>query len=99
MAKRHPEVASEDEVLALFEQPRFIDLYNDIVRSKMTWSTSSLSTKALAKYPGFQWRDTDPSGAASVQWFHQWVCRETSTYGTASSTQRKQLLCYASASG
>jgi len=22
---------------------------------------------------GFQWRDTDPSGAASVQWFHQWV--------------------------
>ena len=73
LARRYPEVASEDDVMALFEQPRFIDLYNDIVRSKMIWPTSSLSIKALAKYLGFQWRDTDPSGAASVQWFHQWV--------------------------
>jgi len=22
---------------------------------------------------GFQWRDTDPSGVGSIQWFHQWV--------------------------
>ena len=73
LARQYPEVASEDDVMALFEQPRFIDLYNDIVRSKMIWPTSSLSIKALAKYLGFQWRDTDPSGAASVQWFHQWV--------------------------
>jgi predicted RecB family nuclease len=73
LAKRFPEVASVDDVQALFEQPRFIDLYNDIVRSKMIWPTTSLSIKALAKYLGFQWRDTDPSGAASVQWFHQWV--------------------------
>ncbi len=73
LARDYPDVASEDEVMALFEQPRFIDLYNDIVRSKMIWPTSSLSIKALAKFLGFQWRDTDPSGAASVQWFHQWV--------------------------
>jgi predicted RecB family nuclease len=73
LAKRYPDVASEDNVMALFEQARFIDLYNDIVRSKMIWPTSSLSIKALAKFLGFQWRDTDPSGAASVQWFHQWV--------------------------
>jgi len=73
LAKRYPEVASEDDVMTLFEQPRFIDLYNDIVRAKMIWPTSSLSIKALAKFLGFQWRDTDPSGAASVQWFHQWV--------------------------
>lgn len=73
LAKRYPDVASEDDVSALFQQPRFIDLYNDIVRSKMIWPTTSLSIKALAKYLGFQWRDTDPSGAASVQWFHQWV--------------------------
>ena len=73
LARRYPEVAREDDVIALFEQSRFIDLYNDIVRSKMIWPTSSLSIKALAKYLGFQWRDTDPSGAASVQWFHQWV--------------------------
>jgi len=33
LARQYPEVASEDDVMALFEQPRFIDLYNDIVRS------------------------------------------------------------------
>ena len=27
----------------------------------------------LATFLGFHWRDTDPSGAASVQWFHEWV--------------------------
>ena len=73
LARDYPEVASEDDVLALFEQPRFVDLYQDVVRSKMIWPTPSLSIKALAKFLGFQWRDTDPSGAASVQWFHQWV--------------------------
>ncbi|MBU1049483.1 TM0106 family RecB-like putative nuclease [Candidatus Bipolaricaulota bacterium] len=73
LARQYPDVASEDEVMALFEQPRFIDLYQDFVRSKMIWPTSSLSIKALAKFLGFQWRDTDPSGAASVQWFHHWV--------------------------
>jgi uncharacterized protein len=73
LARDYPEVASEDAVIALFEQPRFVDLYQDVVRSKMIWPTHSLSIKALARFLGFQWRDTDPSGAASVQWFHQWV--------------------------
>jgi predicted RecB family nuclease len=27
----------------------------------------------LAKYLGFIWRDTHPSGAASIEWFHRWV--------------------------
>ena len=66
-------IETRDDVMELFEQTRFIDLYNDIVRSKMIWPTSSLSIKALAGFLGFKWRDTDPSGAASVQWFHQWV--------------------------
>ena len=43
------------------------------MQTDIIWPTSSLSIKALAKFLGFQWRDTDPSGAASVQWFHQWV--------------------------
>ena len=73
LAQIYPEVAREEDVAELFSQPRFVDLYNDIVRSKMIWPTHSLSIKALARFLGFQWRDTDPSGAASVQWFHQWV--------------------------
>jgi predicted RecB family nuclease len=73
LAARYPDVGSEEDVLSLFDQPRFIDLYSDMVRPKMIWPTHSLSIKALAGFLGFQWRDTDPSGAASVQWFHQWV--------------------------
>jgi len=31
--------------------------------------------QTLAKYLGFEWRDTHPSGAASIEWFDRW-CRE-----------------------
>jgi len=41
----------------------------------MIWPTTSLSLKVLATSLGFRWRDTDPSGAASIQWFHR--CVET----------------------
>ena len=73
LARRYPDVASEDDVLALFEEERFVDLYTDVVRSRMIWPTTSLSLKTLAKSLGFTWRDTDPSGAASIEWFHQWA--------------------------
>ncbi len=52
-------------------EPRFVDLYMNVVKSKMIWPTHSLSIKALATFLGFEWRDSDPSGAASVQWFHE----------------------------
>jgi predicted RecB family nuclease len=73
LAGRFPEVASEDEVLARFAEDRFVDLYSDVVKSRMIWPTTSLSLKELARFLGFAWRDTDPSGAGSIQWFHQWV--------------------------
>ena len=73
LAKRYPDVVTDDHVSMLFAEDRFVDLYQDLVRSKMIWPTTSLSIKALASYLGFHWRDPDPSGAASVQWFHQWI--------------------------
>jgi predicted RecB family nuclease len=73
LAGRYPNVASENEVLALFAEERFVDLYADVVKSRMIWPTTSHSLKVLATSLGFHWRDTDPSGAASIQWFHEWV--------------------------
>jgi len=73
LARRFPDIATEDDVTALFEEDRFVDLYSDVVKSRMIWPTVSLSLKELAKFVGFKWRDTDPSGAGSIQWFHQWV--------------------------
>jgi len=73
LAGRFPDVATEDDVTALFEEDRFVDLYSDVVKPHMIWPTVSLSLKELAKFVGFAWRDTDPSGAGSIQWFHEWV--------------------------
>jgi len=73
LASKYPDVATEDDVTALFEEDRFVDLYSDVVKSRMVWPTTSLSLKTLASFLGFNWRDTDPSGAGSIQWFHQWV--------------------------
>jgi predicted RecB family nuclease len=83
LAGRYPDVATEDGVIALFEEERFVDLYTDVVRSRMIWPTYSLSLKTIAAFLGFKWRDSDPSGAGSIQWFHEWV--ET---GDASIRQR-----------
>jgi len=73
LAERYPDICSIDAVNALFESPDVIDLYYDVVRSKSEWPTIDYSVKTLARHLGFNWRDTHPSGAASVEWFDQWV--------------------------
>ena len=83
LAGRFPNVATVDDVTALYDEDRFVNLYDDVVKSRMIWPTYSLSLKELAKFLGFKWRDADPSGAGSIQWFHEWV--ET---GDASIRQR-----------
>ena len=50
-----------------------IDLYFDVVLKHTEWPTKDYSIKTLARFLGFDWRDTDPSGAASIEWFDQWV--------------------------
>ena len=67
LAGRYPDVATEDDVTALFEEERFVDLYTDIVKPRMIWPTYTLSLKTLAAYLGFKWRAVDPSGAGSIQ--------------------------------
>lgn len=73
LQKKYPDVASEEEIEAMFKSPATIDLYLDIVRPHMVWPTRDHSIKALAKHLGFAWRDEDPSGASSVEWYHRWV--------------------------
>ncbi len=73
LAAKHPDVARRSEVDELFASNTTVDLYIDVVRSKMEWPTRDLSIKTLATYLGFHWRDPDPSGAASIEWFHRWT--------------------------
>ena len=73
LQRKYPDVASAEEIEALFAQPRALDLYFDVVKGGSEWPTLDFSIKSLAKYCGFQWRDSDPSGASSIEWFDQWV--------------------------
>ncbi|MDP8265740.1 MAG: TM0106 family RecB-like putative nuclease, partial [Candidatus Aceula meridiana] len=72
LASKYPNVASAEEVEWLFNPVRSIDLYCDIVKKHTEWPTYNYSIKTLAQHLGFNWRDENPSGAASIQWFNEW---------------------------
>jgi predicted RecB family nuclease len=59
-------------VEALFAGSLVKDLYTDVARSGSEWPTMSFGIKSIAKALGFEWRDTHPSGAASIEWFHRY---------------------------
>jgi predicted RecB family nuclease len=77
LQERYPDICTPEDVERLFEPSRAVDLYGDVVTRATEWPTRDQSIKTLAKYLGFAWRDTDPSGAASIEWFDRW-CRERS---------------------
>jgi len=78
LQEKYPDITSEEEIENLFNSENTIDLYNDIVRKKTEWPTNDHSIKTLAAYLGFKWRDPSPSGAESIEWYHQWVERKLS---------------------
>ena len=73
LQERYSNVASESDIEQLFSSDMSIDLYHDVVHSKMVWPTHDLSLKTLASFLGFNWSDPEPSGAASIEWYHRWV--------------------------
>jgi predicted RecB family nuclease len=73
LRQRYPDVCDAEEIEALFARPRALDLYLDVVKSGSEWPTMDFSIKSVAKCCGFTWRDTDPSGASSIEWFDQWA--------------------------
>jgi predicted RecB family nuclease len=70
---KYPGVCSEYDVEDLFDPARSVDLYFDVVKKATEWPTKDYSIKTLAVFLGFKWRDDHPSGAASIQWFDEWV--------------------------
>src|SRR6202012_4700899 len=60
---KYPNVCTADEIEALFNPKMTIDLYYDVVAKWTEWPTHDHSIKTLAKFLGFGWRDTHPSGA------------------------------------
>lgn len=73
LQKRYPDVMTEIDLEKMFSPEVAVDLYLDVVKSRTEWPTNDYSIKTLATYLGFKWRDKEPSGAASIEWYHRWV--------------------------
>ena len=73
LQRRFPDVCSAETIEAIFTPPRSVDLYCDVVLKATEWPTRNHSIKTIAKFLGFSWRDTEPSGAASIEWYHRWI--------------------------
>jgi predicted RecB family nuclease len=87
LQKRYPDVITGDDLENMFSPDVSVDLYLDVVKSKTEWPTNDYSIKTLATYLDFKWRDTEPSGAASIEWYHRWV-------ETGDSAIRQRILDY-----
>lgn len=70
---RHPDVCEAEQIEALFASPDTIDLLSDIVVPMTDWPTHDHSIKTIAKWLGFSWRDREPSGAASIEWYRRYL--------------------------
>ena len=73
LAAKYPGICSQADVDGLFASDDTLDLYHGAVRPHTEWPTNDMSIKTLAKYLGFAWRDAHPSGAASIQWFAEYL--------------------------
>jgi len=73
LCQKYPRVCSSEEIENMFDPAKAIDLYFDVVLKATEWPTKDYSIKTLARYLGFDWRDTHPSGAASIEWYNRWT--------------------------
>ena len=89
LRQKYPHICTEAEIEALFDPDptRSVDLYFDVVLKATEWPTRDFSLKTIAKYLGFAWRDTHPSGAASIEWFDRWIA-------TGDPTIRQRIIDY-----
>lgn len=72
LQRKYPDLCTREELERLFDPGRAVDLYGDVVLKATEWPTKDRSIKTLAGFLGFSWRDPNPSGAASVEWFDRW---------------------------
>ncbi|MCY3823186.1 MAG: TM0106 family RecB-like putative nuclease [Nitrospinae bacterium] len=83
LQSKYPSVCTASDIEELFSISQSVDLYYDIVKKGTEWPTRDHSIKTLATFLGFRWRDSHPSGAASIEWFNHWI-----QTGDASDKQR-----------
>lgn len=73
LQEKYPDVCTRVDIDELFNPSSAVDLYFDVVKKSTEWPTRDYSIKTLATFLNFKWRDTHPSGAASIEWYDNWV--------------------------
>lgn len=73
LAEKCAGVCAVNDVEEVFALPAMVDLYTDVVKKCTEWPCYDQSIKTLAQFLGFRWRDTHPSGAASIEWYNRWI--------------------------
>ncbi|MBD1845604.1 TM0106 family RecB-like putative nuclease [Cyanobacteria bacterium FACHB-63] len=82
------EVQTVERLGKLFETPeelirpllaRFVDLH-DCVTQTVTLPVESYALKHIARWVGFDWRDSSANGAQSIYWYAQWLTTGDRSY-------------------
>lgn len=87
LRQKYPSVCSAKDIEGLFCSSRTVDLYFDVVLKATEWPARHYFPQNPTKHLGFAWRDTHPSGAASIEWFDRWV-------KTPNTAMRQRILDY-----
>lgn len=74
LAERYGSIIDIDELLE-----RFVDIHKRIVDS-VTLPIESYALKHIARWIGFEWRDSSANGAQSICWYDNWLTSQNEQY-------------------
>lgn len=75
LQEKYPTVVMPHYMEEVFSKKskKTIDLYSDVICRCTEWPLHSYSVKNIAMFLGFFWRDKNPSGADSIEWFNSYT--------------------------
>ncbi|MEL6385615.1 MAG: TM0106 family RecB-like putative nuclease, partial [Cyanobacteria bacterium J06626_18] len=74
LAEQYGTIIDIDELLS-----RFVDIHKRIVDA-VTLPIESYALKHIARWIGFEWRDSEANGAQSICWYNEWLTTGDRTY-------------------
>ncbi len=74
LAERYGSIIDIDELLS-----RFVDIHKRIVDA-VTLPIESYALKHIARWIGFEWRDSNANGAQSICWYDSWLTSQDEQY-------------------
>ncbi len=74
LAERYGSIIDIDELLS-----RFVDIHKRIVDA-VTLPIESYALKHIARWMGFEWRDSSANGAQSICWYDNWLSSQDEQY-------------------